>query len=298
VGLFCYFMWYQQQSEDYRPLFWISGRPIYANTLLVVFHIVAFVVCAIISSYTGGVALISALGLNVPEVWHGQVWRLASYIAFDPAFFQQRSLWFLWSILILYFCGREVEQFVGRRAYLTLYAALVLIPAVLLCLAGPLLGLLEFGPGGLPHLNCAEAIFGVFIAFATIYPGAMPSMWITIPVWVIAWIFFGLNSLLDFVAHDYPSIFLLWASSGVAYLGMRWVGAGRGLNWLTDWWETRRAEKLARRHQFKVLTERKSNESIDAILDKISRHGVNSLNASERAALERARTKLLDRDRR
>jgi len=283
-------MWYQQQSEDYRPLFWISGRPIYANTLLVIAHVVAFVVCAICVSFLTLPVVYNALMLEPALVWHGQVWRLFSYIAFDPQFFQQRSFWFLWSMLILYFCGREVEQFVGRRSYLMLYAGLVLVPAVLLCLVGPLLGLGE-------HLNCAEAIFGVFIAFATIYPGAMPSMWITIPVWVLAWIFFGLSTLLDFAFHSYTAMFMLWTSSAIGYLGMRWVGAGRGVNWLTDWWETRRAEKLARKHQFKVLTERKATESIDEILDKISKHGVNSLNASERTALERARAKLLDRDR-
>jgi membrane associated rhomboid family serine protease len=291
-------MWYQQQSEDYRPLFWISGRPVYANTLLVVSHVVAFVVCALVWSRIGGDALISALGLDPAATWHGQVWRLFSYIAFDPLFFQQRSLWFLWSMLILFFCGREVEQLVGRSTYLKLYAGLVLVPAVLLCVVGPLVGpWLAYGPDGLPHLNCAEAIFGVFIAFATIYPGAMPSMWIPMPIWVVAWIFFGLSTLLDFVHHDYPAIFLLWSCSAIGYLGMRWVGAGRGLTFLTDWWDARRTEKLARKHQFKVLTERKSNESIDAILDKISKHGVHSLNSSERAALERARSKLIDRDR-
>jgi membrane associated rhomboid family serine protease len=291
-------MWYQQQSEDYRPLFWISGRPVYANTLLVVAHVTAFVICAMVISQTSGDGLIAALGLNPGAVWHGQVWRLFSYIAFDPAFYQQRSLWFLWSMLILYFCGREVEQFVGRRVYLGLYAGLVLVPALLCCVAALLFPSLGFAPTGLPHVNCAEAIFGVFIAFATIYPGAMPSMWITIPVWVLAWIFFGLNALLDFVFHDYTSMFLLGTASAVGYLGMRWVGAGRGVNWLTDWLETRRAERLARKHQIRVLTERKSAESLDAILDKISQHGVNSLTSSERAALEKARAKLIDRDRR
>jgi membrane associated rhomboid family serine protease len=284
-------MWYQQQSEDYRPLFWISGRAIYANTLLVIVHVTAFVVCAILWSFFGGEVIFNALALFPAAVWHGQVWRLVSYMAFDPAFFQQRSFWFLWSMLILYFCGREVEQFVGRRSYLALYASLILIPALLLCLVGPFLGL-----GG--HLNCAEAIFGVFIAFATIYPGAMPSMWITIPVWVLAWIFFGLSTLLDFAFHSYTAMFMLWASSAIGYLGMRYVGAGRGLNWLTDWMETRRATKLARKHDIKVLTEKKSTESIDAILDKISKQGMNSLSSSERAALDRARAKLLDRDRR
>jgi hypothetical protein len=186
-----------------------------------------------------------------------------------------------------------VEQFVGRRSYLTLYAALVLIPAVLLFLVGPFLGL-----GSVGYLGCGEVIFGVFIAFATIYPGAMPSMWITVPVWAIAWILLGIYTLYDIAFREGTAMFMLWTSSAIGYLGMRFVGAGRGMNWLTDWWETRRAEKLARRHQFKVLSDRKTNESIDAILDKISKHGVNSLTSSERAALERARAKLLDRDRR
>ena len=131
----------------------------------------AFVVSALFISYYGLTAVFYGLALSTPEVWHGQVWRLFSYIAFDPAFFAQRSLWFPISILLLYFFGREVEQFVGRKTYLKLYAALVFIPAILLCLLG-----LVIVPD--PFLNCCEVFFGVFIAFATIYPGAMPSMWI------------------------------------------------------------------------------------------------------------------------
>ena len=286
-------MWYQQQSEDYRPLFWMAGRPVYANTLLVAAHVLAFVVCALCVGSLGLGAVSYALTLLPSAIWHGEVWRLFSYVVFTPSFFTQGPFWFLWSIFLLYFFGREVEQFVGRRTYLALYGALILIPAVLLFLVGPLLGLATTG-----YLGCSEVIFGVFIAFATIYPGAMPSMWITLPVWTLAWILLGVYTLVDVAFHLGTAMFMLWSSSAIGYLGMRLVGAGRGMNWLTDWLETRRSEKLARRHQIKVLTEKKSTESIDAILDKISKHGVNSLNTSERAALERARAKLLDRDRR
>ena len=50
-------------------------------------------------------------------------------------------------------------------------SALVIIPAILLCLLGLLIV-----PD--PFLNCCEVFFGMFVAFATIYPGAMPSIWI------------------------------------------------------------------------------------------------------------------------
>jgi membrane associated rhomboid family serine protease len=285
-------MLYHEQSEDYRPLFWVSGRPVYANTLIIIFHVAAFVVSALCISYFGLYAVANGLVLDTPKIWQqGQVWRLFSYIAFDPGFFSQRSLWFPVSILLLYFFGREVEQFVGRKTYLKLYAALVFIPAILLCLLG-----LVIVPA--PFLNCCEIFFGVFIAFATIYPGAMPSMWVQLSASTIAWILLAVFSLINLAMHDYTALFMLWTSSAVGYVGMRLIGAGRGLTWLTDWLENRQAKKLARQRDFKVLKDTKETESIDDILEKISKHGVGSLDARERAALERARTNLLKRDQR
>lgn len=283
-------MLYHEQSDDYRPLFWMQGRPIYANTLIIIGHIAAFVISALCISYVGFGPVYQSLALSTPEIWHqGQVWRLFSYVAFDPFFFSQRSLWFLFSILLLYFFGREVEQFVGRRTYLKFYAALILIPACLLSL----IGLVTVPP---MYLNCGDVIFGVFVAFATIYPGAMPSMWVSLSARVLMWILLGVSTLVDLAAHDYVSIFMLWTCSAVAYLSMRIVGAGHGANWLADWLENRRTERLARQHHFKVVQDKKATESLDAILEKISKQGVGSLDSRERAVLENARAKLLKRD--
>jgi membrane associated rhomboid family serine protease len=254
-------------------------------------HVAVFLVCGVCISVLGLQTMVSALELYTPSVWHGQVWRLASYVFFDPMFFMRTSLWFPFNMLVLFFCGREVEQLVGRKAYLAVYISLVLVPSILLCLFGLITGQpFEYITG--------NAVFGVFVAFATIYPGAMPWMWVPIPMWVMASLLIALFTFLDFVGHAWVEMYMLWCCSSIGYLGMRFVGAGRGFDRLTDWVETRRAEKLARRHNIQVLTEKKSNESIDAILDKISKQGMNSLSSSERAALDRARAKLLDRDRR
>jgi hypothetical protein len=284
-------MLYHEQSEDYRPLFWVSGRPVYANTLIVVLHVLAFIAAAGAISYFGAFEVQNALALSTPDVWQGQVWRLFSYIAFDPAFFSQRSLWFLISIALLYVFGREVEQFIGRTSYLKLYAALVIIPAVLLSLLG-----LFMIPT--PFLNCCEVFFGFFIAFAAIYPGAMPSYWVQISASSLAWILLGVFSLINLAVHDYTAIFMLWADSATAYVTMRLMGVGHGSNWILDWWEERRMQRLAQKRNIQVLKDAKATESIDEILEKISRQGVGSLNAKERAALERARTNLLKRDER
>ena len=284
-------MLYHEQSEDYRPLFWFQGRPVYANTLLVLAHFALFIICGLCISRLGAPVLASALMLDTSAVWHGQVWRLFTYIAFGPQYYAGAgAFWFLWNLAVLYFCGREVEQLVGRKTYLIFYACLILIPAMVLSLLG-----LFFG--SFVYLDCRDVIFGVFIALATIYPGVMPMMWLSIPIWVMAWIFLGLSAFLDFVHNDYTSLSMLLACSAVAYLGMRYVGGGRGFDWLTDWIEERRGRRLARARNFKIVKEQQATESIDAILEKISKQGVDSLNKQERAALERARAKLIDRDR-
>jgi membrane associated rhomboid family serine protease len=284
-------MLYHEQSDDYRPLLWVRGHPVYANTLIIIGHVAAFVASAIAISWMGAPAVSESLALLTPAVWHGEVWRLFTYVAFDPAFFSQRSLWFLFSIALLYFFGREVEQFVGRRAYLLFYVALILVPALLLCVFSLLVGPMEY-------LNCGDVIFGVFVAFATIYPGAMPSFWIPLSARMLMWILLGISTIIDYAVHDYAAIFILWSSSLVGLVSMRLVGAGHGGNWLMNWLEERRTERQMRKHQFKVVQDRKATESIDAILDKISKHGVGSLDARERAALEKARANLLKRDQR
>lgn len=286
-------MMYNEQSDDYRPLFWMGGHPIYANTLLVILHVASFVICALCISYVGFNPVVDALNLNPIEVWNsGQVWRLFSYVAFDPYFFSQRSLWILFSMVLLWFFGREVEQYAGRKKYLILYASLILIPAVLFSLLGLLVPMR-------PALNCCEAIFGMFVAFVTLYPGSMPTFfWIPFRASVLVWIMLALFSLINLAVHDFTSLFMLWTSSAVGYLGMRILGAGTGVPWLSDWIENRQAAKLARQHDIKILKDTKTNESIDDILEKISKHGVGSLDAKERAALERARTNLLKRDQR
>ncbi len=73
-------MWYQQQSDDYRPLFWISGRAVYANTLLVALHVISFVACAIVVSFLTLPVVFNALSLEPSLVWHGKVTRLLNHV--------------------------------------------------------------------------------------------------------------------------------------------------------------------------------------------------------------------------
>ena len=274
-----------ERSEDYRPLFWMQGRPIYVTTFLIILHVAAFILTALAISFWGAFAL-DVIQLDTYQIFHhGEVWRLFSYVIFPP------SLWFVFAMGFLFFAGREVEQFVGRKVFINFYAAMVLIPSILLCLVGLIWP--QY------HLGGTESVFGVFVSFATVYPGVVLCIWfinLTVKAW--AWVLFATYSLIDVAAHQWTSLLVLWMCAGIGYCGMRIIGAGRGMAWLTDWMEERRAQKLIRQHNFKIVKEQKATESIDAILEKISKQGVNSLDAQERAALENARAKLLQRDKR
>jgi len=281
-------MFNRDQSEDYRPLFWVSGRPVYVNTLIVALHIAAFALVALLVSFQGS-GVIDSLTLGNFEVVHyGQIWRLISYVIFPPA----TAISFIFAMLFLIYFGRQVEEYVGRRTYMGLYAALVLIPAVVLCL----LGFLGFWQ---EYLGGYGTIFGVFVAFATLYPRMELNIWfvsMTTAHWAYALL--AVLTLVDIAYHEWISLGALWLDASVGYFGMRLIGAGYGFTWLTDWLDERRTRRLAKKHNLRVLKETQATESIDQILEKISKQGVGSLNARERAALERARTNLLKRDQR
>jgi membrane associated rhomboid family serine protease len=283
-------MFNRDQSDDYRPLFWVSGRPVYVNTLIVGLHVAAFVAIALLIAVFGA-DFFQALPLIPSDViYHGEVWRLFTYIIFPPG-----SGWdvfnFIIAMLLLIFFGRQVEQYIGRRTYIVFYIALVLIPAVLLSL------LSLVGVPSSVYLNGFATIFGVFIAFATLYPGMeLAFFFVNMNAALWAYVLLGLYSVCDIAFHDWTSLGVLWIDAAVGYLGMRLVGAGYGMTWLTDWIEERRAARLAKKHNLRVMKESKESESIDEILEKISKQGVGSLTAKERAALERARANLLKRD--
>jgi len=281
-------MLYHEQSEDYRPLFWLGGRPFYVNTVIFALHILAFATVAVAVGVMG-TPVLSALALGNYEAVHGQVWRLLTYIIFPP----QTAITFIFAMGFLFYFGRGVEEHVGRKTYIKLFAALIFIPSILLCLLG-FAGLWREG-----YMGGYGSIFGVFIAFATLYPGVEINIWfvnLTAKGWAYALL--GVLTLMNFAFNQWLDLGALWCDAGVGYLGMRLIGAGHGMTWLTDWIENRQAARLARQRNIKVLKDVKATESIDEILEKISKHGVGSLDAGERAALERARANLLKRDKR
>src|SRR5947209_6175836 len=159
-------------SDDYRPVTWMGRYPVDVTTMLVGIH----VVCAILTAFLfaiGHATILNYAMFDNAAVLHGQVWRLATY-AFIHSPSGYALLWFAIEMYMLFFFGREVERFVGRRAYIWLYAILLIVPALILTLWGLTMRTGLAGSGAL-H-------FAIFAAFVTLYPNVqfflrIPTKW-------------------------------------------------------------------------------------------------------------------------
>jgi membrane associated rhomboid family serine protease len=273
-------------SDDYRPVAWMGRYPVDVTTMLVGLHIACAVLTALVFA-AGHSGLVNYLMFDSAEVWSGaQIWRLVTYAFIHPPL-GSALLWFAIEMYMLFVFGREVERFIGQRAYIALYVTLLLLPAAILTMWGLFARTGMAGSGGL-H-------FAIFVAFATIYPNV--ELLLRIMAKWVALILAGIGTLSALAAHDWQTLVVLWTSIGAAFLFVELRGAGPELAWLHNF--KARLRPRARFHVVQKSSTRRVVEpedvyaSVDPILDKIAKSGIGSLTASERQALDRARNRLL-----
>jgi len=273
-------------SDDYRPVTWMGRFPVDVTTILVGVH----VACAILTAFLFAIGYASALNyamFDSAQVWlHGQVWRQITYAFIHPPS-GYALLWFAIEMYMLFFFGREVERFLGRRAYIWLYAILLIVPALILTLWGLTMRTGLAGSGAL-H-------FAIFAAFVTLYPNVQ--FFLRIPAkWIFA-ILAAIATLSTLAARDWQTLVVLWTSVAIAFIFIELRGAGPELNWFNSL--KARLQPKPKLHVVQKSTTRRTVEpddvyaSVDPILDKISKSGMGSLTESEKRLLDRARNRLL-----
>jgi membrane associated rhomboid family serine protease len=276
-------------SDDYRPVAWMGRYPVDVTTMLVGVHVVFAILTAILVGVVG-ISVLTSLQFDSTAVLQGgQVWRLLTY-AFIHSPTLSGLLWFAVEMYMLFVFGREVERFIGRRAYIALYLTLLLLPVLVLSL------LSVWTP---TRFATSTAIhFGIFLAFATIYPNV--ELFFRIMAKWVALIFVAIGTLSALAMHDWQSLVVLWISIGAAFLFIELNGAGPEL----AWWNAVKA-RFASRPKYHVVPKPRPRSSsgrtesddvyssIDPILDKISKFGIGSLTPSERRQLDRERERLL-----
>ena len=273
-------------SDDYRPVAWMGRYPVDVTTMLVGVHIVCAILTALVFAI-GHSGMVNYLMFDSAEIWSGaQVWRLITYAFIHPPM-GSALLWFAIEMYMLFVFGREVERFIGQRAYVALYLILLLLPAVILTVWG-LWTRTAMATSGAIH-------FAIFVAFATIYPNI--ELFLRIMAKWAALILAAIGTLSAMAAHDWQTLVVLWTSVGAAFLFIELRGAGPEL----VWWSDLKA-RFGPKPKFHVVPKARPRRvaesddvyaSIDSILDKISKFGIGSLTASERRQLDRERERLL-----
>ena len=273
-------------SDDYRPVAWMGRYPVDVTTMLVGLHIACAILTALVFA-AGHSGLVNYLMFDSAEVWSGaQIWRLVTYAFIHPPL-GSALLWFAIEMYMLFVFGREVERFIGQRAYIALYLTLLLLPAAILTMWGLFA---RTGMAGSGPLH-----FAIFVAFATIYPNV--ELLLRIMAKWVALILAGIGTLSALAAHDWQTLVVLWTSIGAAFLFVELRGAGPELAWLHNF-----KVRMRPRARFQVVQKSSTRRvvepedvyaSVDPILDKIAKSGIGSLTASERQALDRARNRLL-----
>lgn len=277
-------------SDDYKPVTYVGRYPVDVTMLLLATHILCMVLTCLALAAGGG-AFITWLMFDSAQVLHSHAYhQIATYAFIHPPYPASALLWFAIEMYMLFAFGREVERFIGRRGFIMLYALLLVAPTLILTLAGFWMRVGLSGSGTL-HL-------GIFLAFAAIYPN-VEMFFLRIQVKWIALVLVAIGTLAALAVHDWGSLIVLWTTVAAAYLFIR----GRGVGGEPAWW-TSVKEKFQPKPKFAVVprtTPRRVVEpedvydSIDPLLEKISKSGINSLSASERRTLDRARAQLLNK---
>ncbi len=266
---------YYGQSEEHRPLFWFNGKPLYATHVIVIVYVVSMIATVIVRE-TPASPWLNALVFSSDRVLAGEVWRLLTF-----GLVNLPSLGFALDMLMLFWFGREVERYFGRRIFFALFATLYLLPVLFLTLVGLRWPTLFAGETG---------SFALFIAFATLYPDTL--LLFNVPAKWAAIILVGLSALIDVSNHDFVGLTSLLLTSAVAYGFVRFQ---RG-QWQLPALSRPRPRERAPRPRESRPPVADSMAEVDALLDKIAQSGIHSLTPVERAKLDAARDDLRKRN--
>ncbi len=267
-------------TENARPLMYLGEYPLYSPHVIVLVYTVSMIVTAFVGM---GSSLVYYLGYYNSQIWRGEVWRILSYGLVNPP-----SIQFAIDMLMLIWFGRDVEKFYGRKLFLILFAGIYLLPPVLLAPLAPVLSVSLVGKTG---------ALAVFVAFATLYPGAV--LWLNVPAKLAAIILVGIYGLMAIAVRDWGWLLAIGIANGFAHAFVRYQRSEFTIPNPFAW---------LRRPKFKVLPGQGAEKpqttapvtaqglgDVDALLDKIAQSGIHSLTPEERARLDRSSAELMKR---
>lgn len=241
-------------------------------------------------------------GSCVPDrVLEGEVWRLLT------AVFLHGDLWHLFfNMLVLHWAGGQLEEARGPRE-LVLFYLFGGVFANVVYLVTQVTGVAP-GGGAIGAIGASGAVGAAMVLFACMYPHAQLRLYFIIPMpaWLLAILFVGSNSVLGF--GNFGGGVAYFAHLGGAAFGFLYFQTGVRFSRMFD-----RSARPRARPQLRVIAAPPPEEraepvgaaveaaprpskpadeqleaKLDAILDKVSKHGREALTPEEREILLRA----------
>lgn len=196
------------------------------------------------------------------------VWQLVTYMFMHGSFTH-----LLWNMFMLWIFGSTVESVWGGRNFLRFY---------ILCGIGGAIFAMIFSFNGIV-VGASGAIFGLYIAYAVMFPESYIYLWFMIPV-KAKYLIAGLVIFQLVAGFAGPS--------GISYAAHLGGAAAAALFFRRELMQRLRFKMGPQRRWKAAMKDRRKreqeqeNDNIDSILDKISAKGYENLSTTEKRILE------------
>jgi membrane associated rhomboid family serine protease len=233
--------------------------------------------------------------LSMGGLAHGYIWQLLTFQVMHGGLMH-----LLLNGWVIYIFGKEVEETLGRKSFLTLYVSSGVLGGLVQCLS-------ELVPGQVsgPVVGASAGAFGLTAAYALLFPDRILLLFFVIP----------LRAKYLLVLSGVIAVYGVIAPSGniahAAHLGGMLAGVffvRYAVHW--KWPQVIRAtartptlvkvkaqtlagwSAIKKTPPAELSPEEFLSKEVDPILDKISTHGIHSLTERERRILQAARDKM------
>jgi membrane associated rhomboid family serine protease len=238
---------------------------------LIIVNVAVFVLQILfLNRFLGYLGLVPAYAVG-----KGMLWQFVTYMFLHGGFFH-----LFFNMFLLWMFGSEIERYWGSSEFLKYYF-----------FTGVGAGITNWAfsySSVIPTIGASGAIFGILLAYGLAFPDRLIYIYFLIPVrakYLV--VILGAIELLAVASPGGDGI-ARFAHLGGLLFGYAYLKRERvGFEFRRRWAQSTREKKL-RVVKLREKKEAQDKERIDAILDKISSEGMDSLTDEERDTLKRA----------
>ncbi|TWT88197.1 Rhomboid family protein [Pseudobythopirellula maris] len=218
--------------------------------------------------------------------WYREPWRVFELLTYGFLHSERDLKHILFNAIAIFFFGRAIEMRYGSREYLWIFLSAVVFSGAVWSIAN----IAEGSPNAL-LVGASGGISALLLLFALNFPRQQVLIWgvLPVPAWLLAVLFIGMDVM---GAVNRSGNVAYTAHLGGALFGFLYFKFGWRLTDLVG--DGLKIPSFKRRPKLRVHREEPEPQAnaddlkVDEILEKIQRHGQDSLTSKERKTLERA----------